>query len=211
MKRQPVMRTRMTIAVIFAALAACGGGSPDAPGASDPGRSRVTAPIRFTARLRVADRPLQQGDSVRNGDHVQAFVTAAQDAYLYLGFCDQHQFQLFPAPPRPPVRAAANQETKIPDGESVFEIMSDSTSEVLYLILSTEELSQASPELAVKIATSGAPADGDCAGPMLGSDRQPLPPGAAGAARPGNGGLEVMRYTFKHQVATVPPGQVPNP
>lgn len=195
MKRLHVMQSRMTIAVILAALAACGGGSANAPE-----RGKVIVPIKFNAHLQVGDRPLRQGDSVYNGDRIHAFVTAARDVYLYLGFCDGHQFKLFPEPPRSAIRAVANQETKIPEGEGAYEIASDSKSEVLYLILSTDGLSLATPELAVKRATSGAPADGDCAGPA------PLSPGRGDEARPGDSGLEVVRYVFKHPVSTVPPG-----
>lgn len=211
MTRLHVMRTGKAISMALAVVTACGGENNSI-------RNRVlTNPIVFEHRLEARRqgssirrilRP--QGDSVSNGDRLQAFVKAAQDVYLYLGYCDGHEFALFP-PVGAVVRAEAKREARIPPEHGALEIASDAKSEVIYVILSTEELSLASPDLAVKRATSSRSVDGDCAGPMRDSSGKPIPPETPVPARPAGSNIEVVRYEFKHPVSTVPVGKARSP
>lgn len=211
MMRRHVTRTWKKISVMLAVLAACGG-------QNNSTRTRVlTHPIVFKHRLEVRrqDNSLhrrlrRRGDSVSNGDRLQAFVKASQDVYLYLGYCDRHEFALFPSAGGV-VRAEAKREARIPPEHGALEIDSDAKSEVIYLILSTEELSLASPDLAVKLATSRGAVDGDCAGPMRDRSGKPIPPEPPVKARPSESNIEVVRYEFKHPVSTVPPGRARSP
>jgi len=200
----------MTLAV-FAILAACGG-------EKDSLRTRVlTNPIVFEQRLeaRRQDSPKHRklrpkDDSVSNGDRLQAFIKASQDVYLYLGYCDGHEFVLFPRVGGA-VRAEAKREARIPPEHGALEINSDAKSEVIYLILSTEELSLASPDLAVKLATSSRAVDGDCAGPMRDNSGKPIKPKTPVTARQSESNIEVVRYEFQHPGSTMAAGKARSP
>jgi hypothetical protein len=146
----------------------------------------------------------RKGDSVTDGDWIQAVVTPKEDVYLHIGYCDGKKFALFPPQPGS-LRAEAGREARIPPGDGGFKISGDSKSEVLYLILSKTELSLASPDLAVKIASSGGSVDGDCGGQMRDGSGAPIPPGTPIAIRPADSALEVVRYEFKHQASTASP------
>lgn len=195
----------------LAALAACGSENHSI-------RNRIlTNPIVFEHRLEARRqnssmhrRLRPKGDSVSDGDQLHALVKASQDVYLYLGYCDGHEFALFP-PVGGVVRAEAKREARIPPEQGALEIKSDVPSEVIYLILSTEELSLASPDLAVKLAISSEAVDGDCAGPMRDSSGKPIRPETPVKARPAESNIEVVRYEFKHPVSTVRAGKARSP
>jgi len=72
---------------------------------------------------------------------------------------------------------------------------------VLYLILSKTELSLASPDLTMKIASTGGSIDGDCTprGPE-GSRRQD-PPWTPSDLR-SDSAIEIVRYELEHQEST---------
>ena len=165
-----------------------------------------TSPIRFAYRLEVQKRGsspprilVVRGDSVSNGDRIQAVITPEEDVYLYLGYCDGRKLALFP--PQGSLQVAAGVETRIPPGHGAFEISGDAASEVLYLILSKTELSLASPELAVRIARSGAATDGDCAGPLRDAKGEPIPAQQPVDVRVANRAVEVVRYLLVHRSA----------
>ncbi len=211
MMRRHVTRIWKAISMTLAVLAACGG-------QNNSTRNRVlTSPILFKYHVeaRRQDSSIHrilrpQGDSVSNGDRLQAFVKTSQDVYLYLGYCDRHEFALFPTTGGV-VRAEAKREARIPPEHGALEISSDAKSEVIYVILSTEELSLASPDLAVKLATSRGTVDGDCAGLMRDSSGKPIPPETPVNARSSESNIEVVRYEFKHPVSAVADGKARSP
>lgn len=131
---------------------------------------------------------------VVGGERITVSITSKESVYAYLGYCKGHEFALFPD--KGALRAAAGLETRIPPGEGAFEISGESSSDVLYLILSTQELSIASPELAVKIAHSGQPVDGDCAS----HTNDAIPPEIPVIARPSDNSIEIVRYRFRREV-----------
>lgn len=211
MTRRHVTRTWKTISMTLASLVACGG-------ENDSIRTRVlTNPIVFEHRLEarrqnsaIHRRLRPRDDSVSNGDLLQVFVKASQDVYLYLGYCERHEFALFP-PAGVVVRAEAKREARIPPEQGALEINSDAKSEVIYVILSTEELSLASPDLAVKLATSSRAVDGDCAGPMRDRSGKAIPPETPVKARTSEDNIKVIRYEFKHPVSAVADGKARSP
>lgn len=167
--------------------------------------SRIFFEHRFEARrpetpeYRLLHRT---GDIVTNGDSIQALVIPVEDVYLYLGYCDGHEFALYP--PRGSLRAEARHETRIPPGDGGLEITGDSRSEVVYLILSKSALSLSSSELAVKIASSGGSVDGDCAGQMRDSSGSPISSQMPIDVRRSDNAVEVVRYEFKHPTSVSP-------
>jgi hypothetical protein len=178
---------------------------------SDAVRSmKPTTPIYFahqlTRRSGSSDQPVlirhRQGDKVAKGDYIQASVTPKEAVYLYLGFCNGSEFALFPKAGS--VWAEAGRETRIPPGDQGLRIGADSKSEVLYLILSKVELSLSSPDLTIKIASSGGSVDGDCA--ARAPDRPPRgsPPWTPTELR-SDIPIEVVRYEFEHQAPTKSP------
>ena len=168
--------------------------------------SRIFFEHRFEARRpetsehRILHRA---SDSVSNGDSIQALVTPTEDVYLYLGYCDGHEFALYP--PRGSLRAEARHETRIPPGNDGLEITGDSGSEVIYLILSKSELSLSSSDLAVKIASSGGSVDADCAGQMHDKSGAPISSQTPIDVRPSGNAIEVVRYELKHLKSTASP------
>ena len=202
------MRIWNAISMNLAILVACSGGNAATPGGNAATRNmRVVDPIFFDHHLEVRGTATsdprmlhREGESVEDGDRIQALVTVTsrEDVYLYLGYCDGHEFAMFPQ--QGGLRAEAGRETRIPPGDGGLKISGDSKSEVLYLILSKSELSLASPDLAVKIASSGGPLGGDCAGSGLS-----IPPQTAVDVRSSDGAIEVVRYEFKHEAPMVAP------
>lgn len=195
------------ISMNLAVLVACSGGNSATPGGNEANRSMgLTSGISFKHQLEarrpeISDlRILRKGDTVEDGDWIQALVTVTsrEDVYLYLGYCDGHEFAMFPQ--QGGLRAETGRETRIPPGDGGLKISGDSKSEVLYLILSKSELSLASPDLAVRIASSGGPIGGDCAGSGL-----TTPPQTAVDVRSSDGAIEVVRYEFKHEAPMVAP------
>src|SRR5215468_5792856 len=138
MKRRPAMRAWHAIPMNVIVLVACSGGN-DATGSVI--RTGIRTPIVFDHQIE-ARRPgtsgrrilHPKGDSVTNGDLLQALVTPKERVYLYLGYCDGHEFVLFPR--EGGLLAAAGRPTQIPPGDGSVEISGDSKYEVLYLIVS---------------------------------------------------------------------------
>lgn len=171
---------------------------------------KPAAPIYFkhhlTRRSRSSGRPIligkRRGSKVATGDYIQASVMPEEAVYLYLGYCDGGEFALFP--PVGSLRAEPGRETRIPPGDTGLQVQANSSSEVLYLILSKSELSLSSPDLTIKIASSGGAMEGDCAqdegdGPARKTPRwQPTDLRSDTA-------IQVVRYEFEHEAATEPP------
>ncbi|HSS03455.1 MAG TPA: hypothetical protein VLM79_40605 [Kofleriaceae bacterium] len=134
-------------------------GSP-APGAEvTRGASAGAGRLGFDHVLQVrrsatADpHELRDGDTVMTGDRIRASVATSADAYVYLVFCAGRQFQMYPS--QRGVRTKAGDVVRIPQGAGELVLDDQPGSEVLYLILSRNELSIADPSLASLIATTG--------------------------------------------------------
>ena len=161
--------------------------------------SRISFVCEFEARRPGTSeyrRITPSSDGVTNGDSIQALVTPTEDVYLYLGYCDGHEFALYP--PQGSLRAEARHGTRIPPADGGLEITGNSRSEVVYLILSKSELSLSSSDLAVKIASKGRSVDGDCAGQMHNSAGEPISSQMPIDVRRSGNAIEVERYEFKH-------------
>jgi hypothetical protein len=201
MKRRTAMRAWYAISMNLTVLVACSGRNDATRGMAPTSRivfeHQIEARRPETSGGRILHR---KGDSVANGDWLQALVTPREDVYLYLGYCDGHEFALFP--PQGGLRAEAGHEARIPPGDGGLKISGDSESEVLYLILSKGELSLASPDLAVRIASSGGSIDGDCHGQMRDSAGSSIPPQTPIDVRPSDNAIEVVRYEFQHRAST---------
>src|ERR1043165_3583856 len=101
----------------------------------------------------AAPRDLHDGDTVMTGDRIRASVTTSADAYVYLVFCGGQQFQMYPS--QRGVRARAGDVVLVPAGAGELVLDDRPGSEVLYLILSGNELSLADPSLPSLMGTTG--------------------------------------------------------
>lgn len=134
---------------------------------------------------------LRDGDTVMTGDRIRVSVRTSADAYLYVAFCAGQHLQLYPS--QHGLRTRAGDIVVVPDGSGELVLDSQPGSEVLFLIVSQDELSHADPDLAALIATLG---DGikavDCGASL---DRVMKPTGPV-VAEPR--GIAVVRYRFMH-------------
>lgn len=152
-------------AALSLSLASCGARAGDGDETRGP---RSANWIEFTQQLvlrspgsksRVLD---PKHDYVAKGDTIEAFITPDEDAFVYLGYCNDNEFKLYPEEGRA-LRAEARHKFKIPEP---YDIDDD---RVLYVIVSRTAVSRASPDLAIAIAQSrlamgrGA-MEADCAG-----------------------------------------------
>jgi hypothetical protein len=87
------------------------------------------------------------------GDRIRASVVTSADAYVYLASCAGQQLQMPPS--QRGVRTKAGDPVLVPEGGGELVLDSDPGSEVLYLILSRNELSLADPALAALIVATG--------------------------------------------------------
>jgi hypothetical protein len=97
---------------------------------------------------------LRDGDTLVTGDRIRASVTTSTDAYLYLAFCADQHMQMYPS--QRGVRTRAGQLAVVPEGDGELVLDNHPGSEVLYLIVSQDELLQADPHLAALVAGDGA-------------------------------------------------------
>lgn len=142
------------------------GPSAGAPPGSQRGSAEVTRGMHvewgrlgFDHALEVRDaktaglRALRDGDTVRTGDGIHAAVTTSTGAYLYLAFCAEQHLQVYPS--QRGVRARAGELVRVPEGDEQLVLDDRPGSEVLYLIVSQDELSVADPDLAALLAAGG--------------------------------------------------------
>jgi hypothetical protein len=174
-------RPRRTVAAVAAAFAMVVGLAmlvfrlrerelPAGPSAGGPPGSREPAEVTrgmLVARGRLgfdhalevrgsetaAFRELRDGDTLVTRDRIRASVTTATDAYLVLAFCADQHLQTYPV--HGGVRARAGQPAAVPDRGGELILDDHPGSEVLYLIVSQDELSQADPRLAALVAGDG--------------------------------------------------------
>lgn len=134
---------------------------------------------------------LRDGDTVMTGDRIRVSVRTSADAYLYLAFCAGQHLQMYPS--QHGLRTRAGDLVRVPDGGDELFLDSQPGSEVLYLIVSRNELSRADPDLAALLAAIG---DGiqavDCGASL---DRL-VKPTEAVVTEPR--GIAVVRYRFMH-------------
>lgn len=96
---------------------------------------------------------LRDGDTVISGDRIRASVRTSTGAALYLAFCAGQHLQIYPS--QQGVRTRAGDLMVIPEGGGELVVDDHPGSEVLYLILSRNELSLADPQLAGLVAAAG--------------------------------------------------------
>jgi hypothetical protein len=156
----------------------------------EPGRLAFDHAVEVRRSNSGVALELRDGDTVRTGDRIRVSVRTSADAYLYLAFCAGQHLQVYPS--QHGLRIKAGDLVLVPDGGELV-LDSQPGSEVLYLIVSRDELSRADPDLAALIAASS---DGskavDCG---AGLDRLMKPTGAV-VAEPR--GIAVVRYRFIH-------------
>jgi len=117
------------------------------------GRLGVDHAVQVRASGAAAVRELRDGDTVMTGDAIRASVTTSTDAYLYLAFCADQGVQMTPS--QRGVRTRAGERVLVPEGDAELVLDRHPGSEVLYLIVSQDELSVADPDLAALLAASG--------------------------------------------------------
>jgi hypothetical protein len=96
---------------------------------------------------------LHDGDSVITGDGIRASVRTSADAYVYLAFCADQRLEMYPS--QRGVRARAGELVLLPEGGRELLVDEHAESEVLYLILSRNDLPMADPDLAALVAATG--------------------------------------------------------
>ena len=157
----------------------------------DPGRLAFDHAVEVRRSNSGVALELRDGDTVMTGDRIRVSVRTSADAYLYLAFCAGQHLQMYPS--QDGLRTRAGDLVLVPDGGGELVLDSQPGAEVLYLIVSRNELSRTDPDLAALIAASG---DGikavDCGASL---DRLMKPTGAV-AAEPR--GIAVVRYRFIH-------------
>jgi len=125
---------------------------------------------------------------------IEAFITPEDGVFVYLGYCNEGEFALYPAEGRA-LRAEARHRFKLSEP---YDIDDD---RMLYVIVSRTVVSLASPDLAIAIAQSreamGRRAmDDDCAGgPGAGAGSQ-SPSVTPTDVRPVETAIKVVRYEF---------------
>ena len=156
----------------------------------EPGRLAFDHAVEVRRSSGVA-LELRDGDTVMTGDRIRVSVRTSADAYLYLAFCAGQHLQIYPS--QHGLRTRAGDLVLVPDGGGELVLDSQPGVEVLYLIVSRDELSRADPDLAALIAAAG---DGikavDCGASL---DRLMKPTGAV-ITEPR--GIAVVRYRFIH-------------
>jgi hypothetical protein len=149
--------------------------------------------LRVRASKTSLPRDLHDRDTVMNGYRIHAAVVTTEDAYLYAAFCSERALAVYPS--RNGLLARAGVPTRLPSGEGEMEIYGEPGAEVLYLILSRNELSIADARLAAALECASKQAT-DCGS---GLDSQLSMPGipertpASGASPKNDGSLSVQQ------------------
>jgi len=156
----------------------------------EPGRLAFDHAVEVRRSNSGVARELRDGDTVMTGDRIRVSVRTSADAYLYLAFCAGQHLQMYPS--QHGLRTRAGDLVLVPDGGELV-LDSQPGPEVLYLIVSRDELSRADPDLSALIAAGG---DGikavDCGASL---DRL-IKPTEAVVTEPR--GIAVVRYRFIH-------------
>jgi hypothetical protein len=180
----------------------------------EQGRLAFDHALQVRRSATAVPHELRDGDTVMTGDRIRASVVTSADAYVYLVFCGGQQLQTYPS--QRGVRTKAGDLVPVPEGGGELVLDSQPGSEVLYLILSRNELSLADPYLASLIAATGDDSRTvDCGSSLdtrlmkptevappsnvLRGERVSSSPGAAVAADAD--GIAIVRYRFVHVAA----------
>jgi len=92
---------------------------------------------------------LRDGDTAMTGDRIHVSIKTSRDAYLYLAFCTHQQLAIFPD--RDGIRTHAGEPMVVPQTQEL-KLDTEPDPEVVYVILSRTELSNADPRLAAALA-----------------------------------------------------------
>lgn len=184
-----------------------------------PGRLGFDHVLQVRRSVTAAPRELRDADTVMAGDRIRASLVTSADAYVYLVFCGGQQLQTYPS--RRGVRVKAGDVVLVPEGGAELVLDDQPGSEVLYLILSRNELSLADPSLASLIEPTG---DGtravDCGssldmrlmkstggatpGSVLRGERIRASSSGAAVAADADG-IAIVRYRFVHVASELDP------
>jgi hypothetical protein len=152
----------------------------------EAGRLAFDHAIQVTRSGVAVPRELRDGDTLMTGDRLRLSVVTSTDAHLYVAFCASQHLQLVPS--QDGALASAGQLTFIPQAGGELLLDDQLGSEVLYVIVSQTELSQADPALAARIAAASDPTRTvDCGTSLDGLMKSEAPDGVA-----------VVRYRFSH-------------
>jgi hypothetical protein len=144
----------------------------DAEGA----RGLIVGRLRFDHKLQVSPSAggipdaLRDGETLTSGDRIDVFVQPSDDSYLYLAFCTRHEFRVRPSTGG--ILARAGVVTQAPR----LIADDDPGPEVLYVILSREQISSTDPKLSAALGTSSP----GHTPPDCGMPAQPVPSASAG-------------------------------
>jgi hypothetical protein len=152
----------------------------------EAGRLAFDHAIQVTRSNVTVPHELRDGDTLMTGDRLRVFVVTSIDAHLYLAFCASQHLQMLPSPHG--ALSKAGQLASIPGAGGELLLDDQLGSEVLYVIVSQPELSQADPALSARIATASDPTQTVDCGATL--DRLMKSEAADGVA--------VVRYRFNH-------------
>jgi hypothetical protein len=175
-------------------------------------RLRVEHAFEVRRAETSAAHELRDGDTVMTGDRLRATLRVSDDAHLYVAFCDDGHLKMYT--PQHGVLLRTGEGWAVPGGGRDLIVDAHVGAEVLYLIVSQDELAFADPQLAALVSPSAA-GTVDCdAGLELALSRSTavLPRTnvlrgeriATDAARPGSvvaadsDGIAVVRYRFIH-------------
>jgi hypothetical protein len=192
-------RALSALAMTSLSLAACGVSAP----VSDETRlPRSASRIQFTQQLvltRAGAKPRvlnPEHDYVATGDTIYASLTPEEDVFVYLGYCEEAEFKLYPEDRV--FRAGARRRFEVP---VPYDVGDD---RVLYVIVGRTEVSLSSPDLAIAIARSRqaagrqAMAD-DCAGRAHDDPDSPSSSVIRINARSAEPTIKAIRYSLLRQ------------
>jgi hypothetical protein len=130
-------------------------------GHGHPGQLNFDHSLQVRRSVTGVPHELHDGDQVMAGDRIRVSVQTSVDAYLYLAFCSHHELTLYP--PQGALRTQAGVLMVAPPGDKELVIDDDPGREVLYVIVSAQELSVADPTLAgALMSTSPGSMHQDC-------------------------------------------------
>jgi hypothetical protein len=148
-----------------------------------PGQLGFDHSLQVRRSISGLPHELHDGDTVTAGDRIRVSVRTSVDAYLYLAFSTNRGITLYPS--HTGIRARAGVPLSVPLEGAELVVDDKPGTEVLYVILSTTELSVADPRLAAALVTKQ-PDDApqDC-GPALDASLGGTPGTVPAGALPG--------------------------
>jgi len=131
----------------------------------EPGRLGFDHSLQLRHSQNDAPHELHDGETVMSGDRLRAAVRTSEDAHVYLAFCSHHELAVIPS--QSGTLARAGEPTAVPPGHGDVVLDNEPGPEVLYVIVSRNEIAMADPRLASALtATRPGDAPTDCGASM---------------------------------------------